>query len=568
MYSPAKRSWKSGLLLLTILLSVLLASSASAKPSEPIRVKKAEVKSLALIKLAFKPQQGSDEDIVATEEWLSVLSDRLQSFGYNIVGTTKDRSVFNDPDKHAADMLLGGTVEELTCDKAHEYENVAICGVSVRWELMDAESDKVVYTVTTRHRRELCVDEMSDEEDRLFFGAIDSLLSKPGFVRALRVEEPQVSSAASQEQEAATFAACQAEPLQLPDQMNPAKDGVVTIRAGSAVGAGFYVSPDGIILTAGHVVSGHDEVEVRDRFGKAAKATVLRRNRKQDVALLRVDTSQSACLTVETELPGTGTQLYAIGSPGGEDFAFSVSAGIVSAIRSAEGRELIQTDASINAGNSGGPFLNESGQVVGIVQAKLAVPGYEGLGFGVPIESALSALAVSPGDDTTVTAPRGRKARHEEPRSLADADDPPLDQLEVSPTSEYKMPPITFRQRYLYNGGRWAYLLSGPVLATAGGIMAFTSKNVYQASEVSGADAVGAPDFENGTTLSESEYKRLKTVNTAGLIMVGTGALLTSMFFLSPRREARILEDAKQSASRTRLQVAFTGTGAVLRGSF
>ena len=113
------------------------------------------------------------------------------------------------------------------------------------------------------------------------------------------------------------------------------------------------------------------------------------------MALLKVDIPSSSCLNLASGPVNVGDDLYAIGAPGSEELAFSVSKGIVSGLRELDGQGFIQTDASINEGNSGGPLLNQSGEAVGIVSWKIVIPGFEGLGFGVPTSLATKKLARS-----------------------------------------------------------------------------------------------------------------------------------------------------------------------------
>ena len=90
--------------------------------------------------------------------------------------------------------------------------------------------------------------------------------------------------------------------------------------------------------------------------------------------------------------PERGTDLFAVGHPLGEGLSFSVSRGIVSGFREMDGVRFIQTDASLNPGNSGGPLLDMNGHLVAIVVWKAVGADLEGLGFGVPIQDALSAV--------------------------------------------------------------------------------------------------------------------------------------------------------------------------------
>jgi len=164
-------------------------------------------------------------------------------------------------------------------------------------------------------------------------------------------------------------------------------------------GSGFVISRDGYILTNHHVVDGADEVTVRFEDDRALSATVVGSDRARDVALLKVE-DDDALPFVElgsSEKLRTGDWVLAIGNPLG--LAHTVTAGIVSAkgrFLNEGGRsfgsgyeaqtyvDFIQTDASINQGNSGGPLFNLNGQVVGINTA--VSRNGQGIGFAVPID--------------------------------------------------------------------------------------------------------------------------------------------------------------------------------------
>ena len=158
-------------------------------------------------------------------------------------------------------------------------------------------------------------------------------------------------------------------------------------------GSGFIVSADGLILTNAHVVRGADEVTVKLTDRREFKAKVLGQDDKTDVAVLKIDATGLPTLPLgNTRTLAVGEWVLAIGSPFG--FENSVTAGVVSA----KGRSLpdegmvpfIQTDVAVNPGNSGGPLINASGQVVGInSQIYSRSGGYQGVSFAIPIELAL-----------------------------------------------------------------------------------------------------------------------------------------------------------------------------------
>jgi len=172
---------------------------------------------------------------------------------------------------------------------------------------------------------------------------------------------------------------------------------VVTVRTGHELGTGIIVADDGTILTADHVLAGGGGITVTFADGTVASATIISADKKTDVAELTP--SKLPQVVVPATLGGDadiGSPVVAIGNPLG--LTDSVSAGVVSGLdRSADtdtGKRtgLIQFDAAVNPGSSGGPLLNSGGTVIGIVVA-LADPdgqdAFAGIGFAVPIGTAL-----------------------------------------------------------------------------------------------------------------------------------------------------------------------------------
>ena len=160
-------------------------------------------------------------------------------------------------------------------------------------------------------------------------------------------------------------------------------------KVSEALGAGFVIDPSGYIVTCNHVIDGSSSVTVTFQDGTILPATVVGRDKGADLAVLKVDAGKPlpAVAFGSSGALRVGNPVMAIGNPFG--MAGSTSAGIVSALdrNISEGTfdDFIQTDATINRGNSGGPLFNMAGQVIG-VNAAIYSPsgGSSGIGFAIP----------------------------------------------------------------------------------------------------------------------------------------------------------------------------------------
>ncbi len=167
-------------------------------------------------------------------------------------------------------------------------------------------------------------------------------------------------------------------------------------------GSGFVYSADGYIITNHHVIDGADKISVYFHDGSTAEATLVGSDSLSDIAVIKVDTTEKALVPMEigdSNLMKVGDEVLAIGCPAGIEFMGTVTDGIISAINrdveldndgtsKTKTMTLLQTNATINRGNSGGPLINTRGQVIGINTLKLSAD-YEGIGFSIPMNGAL-----------------------------------------------------------------------------------------------------------------------------------------------------------------------------------
>jgi len=185
------------------------------------------------------------------------------------------------------------------------------------------------------------------------------------------------------------------EPKILPaeEMIENAGKAVISIRTPHGHGTGFFVRPDGLGITCKHVTKNRDFWDALLQDGRTVKIQILRRAENLDLALFKALDGEFPFLPMGLSNPvRRGQEVFAIGTPVLLGLSQSVSRGIVSALRLETHRTLIQTDAAINPGSSGGPLLNQKGEVIGVINLKLVAQDIEGIGFCLAVDDVRSAL--------------------------------------------------------------------------------------------------------------------------------------------------------------------------------
>lgn len=148
------------------------------------------------------------------------------------------------------------------------------------------------------------------------------------------------------------------------------------------------------------MIEGAQKITISLSDGRNIDAKVIGADPRTDLAVLQIsDTKNLTAVNLgDSSKVQVGESVVAIGNPGGDEFARSVTTGVISAtnrtlaLQGEASFNLIQTDATINPGNSGGPLVNYQGQVIGITSVKYVEKGFEGMGFAIPISDALPTL--------------------------------------------------------------------------------------------------------------------------------------------------------------------------------
>jgi hypothetical protein len=332
--------------------------------------------------------------------------------------------------------------------------------------------------------------------------SLASLLKRDGFRTALepysgtRPKEPETST------ETLGLRRCTRDNVAMPKRAKSVIAATVMVESGDSIGAGTVISPDGFVLTAAHVLQTGEAVKLQLPDGKKVTAKELRRNVHRDVALLySPDLKDQACMPIRKSPAETGEVIYAIGSPLGRELSFSMSRGIVSGMRTLDGVSLLQTDASVNPGNSGGPLVDETGSFLGIVDFKVVREEVQGLAFGVTAGDALGAMQLHMADSTdsdihrTTTTSAVSTPKTE---LVIDKDDPPFTSAD--------------RRQYSYGTSRGARTLQtlGATTASVGLTGVLTTWLLFEAGKSS--------------SMTQSTFESLRTWNDISWVATFLGA--------------------------------------------
>lgn len=325
--------------------------------------------------------------------FVNTFTDVLSNANYNLAGNPNSLFVDNSV---TPDLLIGAVIKDMEYDMCR-YRDI-IKGVLgrgenyllIEWQIFDVSTRQVVLTVNTEGYAKTKFTENGENSvlEESFRGAVYNLLALKDFHDLVQPTKDLVVTPEF-DQVALNYISANQTPSRI--SLEEARKSVVTIKA-QGHGSGFIISSDGYILTNQHVVGNSENVIVSLDNGIEVDGQVLRSDQHRDVALVKIPLNRLKPLLLQQNEPKIGTSVYAIGSPLDTSLSGTVSQGIISSFRVFDDQEYIQSDAQINSGNSGGPMVDENGNVVAI-----AVSGRidgEGVNFFIPIRSALESLRI------------------------------------------------------------------------------------------------------------------------------------------------------------------------------
>ncbi len=324
----------------------------------------------------------------------------LQSAGFP--GVRGSDSLFEKDVTEDVVYLVGGIIKHLKADVCYPkadsgnlYKIKGESSLTVEWQVYSRSERKVVLEVVTAgsfkgravggEPTSMIVDALAD--------AAKKLLQDKGF-QDLVLGVTQVTEDTFDDSVEIAAARVFTKPLK--ENSNQVRRAVVTISTENGHGSGFFIDPGGLIMTNAHVVAGSRFVTIRLITGTELVGEVIRRHKKRDVALVRAEPGKYPVLPLRADTPQVGQEVFAIGAPFEEELHGTMSQGIVSSHRTHFDLPILQSDVNVQGGNSGGPLVDENGNVVAICVS--GVPGARnlstGINFFIPIQDALEKLNV------------------------------------------------------------------------------------------------------------------------------------------------------------------------------
>ena len=331
----------------------------------------------------------------------------LRNNGYPLIETGRVFSAFQD--YGAARYVIAAKASGFKYDTYGALAgNSHAVGLQLDWEVMDNRSKRVVfsksYVATASGSRSDPLGAKITEDvviqllaDSAFVHSLGTVESRSGRTVALPAPNSTPwTRPVPPESELIVLAKNSRNAVEKGSVFERVSEAVVSLAGDRAIGTAFLISRDGLALTNEHVIAGQSELRARLRGGREFQARVVRVDKEADIALIEIACALE-CKTADLAptLPRVGVDVLAIGTPLSETLARSVTKGVVSGLRRRGPLTLIQTDASVNPGNSGGPLVDAlSGSVVGVVSSKIVSRDVEGVAFAISIADALRSLGV------------------------------------------------------------------------------------------------------------------------------------------------------------------------------
>ena len=336
---------------------------------------------------------------IANGEAALAFKTELAAFG--LLSATPEMSSFDPaPPKSDPDYRIGGVLLAISFDQCDDDKRrKGNLSVTVKWEVFAPKLQRIVLTATSTgsfHSDSFETVVGREFESRAYAASLAQLMGDPSFKALRPVAGPGAAPTVAAAPDSPPLA-----PLHLKSavaigggtQANAAalKTAVVTVLHDNISGSGFYVA-DGYVITNHHVVGTTHYVKIKLDNGRLLVGEVVRDDARRDIALIKTESAGVTPLHVSMAVPPVGEDVFAIGSPLGQELAGTFTRGVLSGAREADGLEFLQSDVAVNHGNSGGPLLDPNATVIGVTVSKITKG--VGLSFFIPIREAANKLGL------------------------------------------------------------------------------------------------------------------------------------------------------------------------------
>lgn len=323
---------------------------------------------------------GSSRFEVKPREWQDAFHRVMTGYGYRVAGAPD--GLFEEREDNEAEYVFGANIVEMSVDGMVlcDFISAATTGMTgksrivVDWQLYDPMRRRVVYR--EKIEGNFTSDRVMPIDNVLmikmaFADSVNKLAGKEA-VRKVVATKPTrdalTPAGSSNTRMALARQSLSSQPIDT--QIDRIRGATVMIEARGGHGSGFLVASNGLIVTNAHVVGGQKSVRVNLVSGRVVAGEVLRLDRERDVALVKIEGEGHPVLALRESPVRITEEVYAVGTPLLKQLGWTITRGVVSAMRPArpprQPYDLIQADVTIHGGNSGGPLLDRQGNVVAI----------------------------------------------------------------------------------------------------------------------------------------------------------------------------------------------------------
>ncbi len=328
----------------------------------------------------------------ATVEFNNIAERELSNGGYQVV---KQSKLFAEEETVSPKLLIGGNLKSLNYTSNYNNGFMAInsSSLEIEWQVYNRVKNKVVFNYFTKGTFTKVDGNADIVIKESFRDALINLMLSDTFSAVILNQEASKKLDEGINPNSVYITKQTAAFKTQADMLNNSIKSCVTVKSDGGHGSGFIISSDGYIITNHHVIDGSKEIYILFENGFNIPAEIVYSNADFDLALLKLKGKGFKPISIgSSQKAEVGIDVFAIGTPKMEEFGQTITKGILSAKRTFEGRSFIQTDASVHPGNSGGPLLNEKGEVIGINTYKFK--GSEGLNLSIPIDVAIEKLGI------------------------------------------------------------------------------------------------------------------------------------------------------------------------------